>query len=324
MASNVPSITLNDVSVTAPAPRSNVIPLPSQPSVAPYARRRIDVTFLPASGKGKTFSGIRCLVQVTRANMGSGTNATIRMWGLTLNDINQLTMAGTSFYFADNRVKVEAGDIDGPLASVFSGIVQYAAPDFQNQPDCAFVIEASGSTDIQLQPAQPQTFNRPNVSIDDVLNQILKPAGISLDNRGVTAALNYPYFPGTIWTQIARAVKAANAMAYYDPIKRQLIISPKPQFGDNTADKTILIDADHGMIGYPSFQHANIVVRCLFSPGVFTGPQDKIRVVTELKSACGVWTAYQVDLALSSELPNGPWEMIVMASPDKMQARIGG
>lgn len=320
---DVPSITLNDVSVTAPAPRSNVIPLPTQPAVAPYARRRIDITFLPATGTGKTYSGLRCYVVVTQANLGSGVHAQIRIWGMTLSDINNFTRAGTTYYSANNRVKVEAGDLDGPLASIFSGDVIYAYPDFKEQPDSAFVVEANGTTDIQLNKATPQTFNRANVSIDEVLNQILKPAGIALENRGLKAVINFGYFAGTVWTQIERAVKAANGLAYYDPVGKKLIIAPKPQFGQTTGGKTIQIDAAHGLVGYPEFQQSRIVVRCLFSPGIFTSPMDKIRVQSELQSACGVWTAFQVDYELSAEIPGGPWEMVVQASPDQMMPRSG-
>jgi Baseplate hub gp41 len=317
----IPSTTLNDVNVTAKAP---VV----APQFNPFTKRVISLTFQLNSTTGAsntsfengantlTVTGLRTYVQIQNATLqrSGGVTGTLylRVQGLTLDHINALTVAGTTYLQQNNTVKVEAGDIDGTLTTVFVGKINYAYPDFSAMPDVAFVVQAASTGELQLKPTTPVSFPGP-VSVTQALTQILQPAGITLQNNGGNATLASPYFPGTVWQQVQRIVKHANANAWFDPIKNVLIIWPTN--GSTASGATVLISPQTGMIGYPAFQKNQIVVRTIFAPNTLVGPSQTIQVKSQLKAANGMWNAYTVVFNLSSETPGGPWEMVITAYP---------
>jgi hypothetical protein len=70
------------------------------------------------------------------------------------------------------------------------------------------------------------------------------------------------------------------------------------------------------MIGYPEFMRNRIKIRHQFAPGyIITGPGAQVRVKSQLAGAAGVWVPYRVDYDIASEMPGGPWDMIVEAAP---------
>src|SRR5271156_6324167 len=138
MTGNTPSTTLDDVNVSAPAPTA-VAATPQSPpaNVAPWAKRQLQVVFSPASGQSITLSGLRMIAQVSKASFPGGFNLNLRIQGMTLAHINTLSKAGTTYTVGNNKITVAAGDVGGQLSTVFVGIINYAYPDFQNQPDVA-------------------------------------------------------------------------------------------------------------------------------------------------------------------------------------------
>ncbi len=67
------------------------------------------------------------------------------------------------------------------------------------------------------------------------------------------------------------------------------------------------------MIGYPTYQQSGVVVRSLFNPAMKFGSQ--IKVESELTPANGLWNVYGLNYSLSSQLPDGPWEMVMSGYP---------
>jgi hypothetical protein len=308
-------ITLPEVTATARAPTAS-----NRPS-APYAKRIISLTFqlgagsFDGGGANKlTITGLRCHVQLTWANMPSPGQCLIRVYGLTLNQINTLTRAGLQFQVSErdqNFVAVQAGDSIAGLAPIFNGTIYEAYPEFGEMPDSAFVIIANAAAVIQLKPVPPVSFNGPT-PVTTALTQIIQPAGLTLEANGVSTVLAYPYFSGTTWTQINRALTAADIFGFHDPVAQKLAIWPK---GGSRSGGAILIAPETGMIGYPEFMQNRIRVRTLFSPALHgIGSGTTIQVKSQLSAANGKFNAYQVDYNLASETPGGPWEMLITAS----------
>lgn len=311
------TVTLPDVNVSAPAPSPATV---GSGQSKTYAKRVLQFTFqlgqgaFGASGQNTlTLNGLRAFAQVNQANIPSGGMAMIRIQGMTLDHINTLTQAGLYYKFRHNLVGIQAGDEGGQLTTVFTGVIYEAYPDFSNQPDVAFVILASPSNELQLKPAQAISFNGAT-KITTALQKIIQPAGLMLEANNVDVVLASPYFPGTVWQQILRAVKAANIFAHLDAPSKTLAIWPK----SGQRDKSVpMISPDTGMIGYPEFMQNRIKVRTLFDPKfVGCGPGVPILVQSQLSAANGnQWVLNEVTLNLSSESPGGPWEMILQASP---------
>jgi hypothetical protein len=303
-----------------PSLANAIAPAPPQGSIsgsAPYARRIISLTFrlgtgsFGAEGSNQiTITGLRVFCQISQATTPSPSNCQIRVYGLTLSHINQLTRVGRSYQVANNFVAVQAGDSLSGLTTIFNGTIYEAYPDFSDQPDSAFVITASPTAQIQMKPVTPVSFPG-SVSVSSALQQILKPHGITLEANGASAMLASPYFPGTTWTQILRALQAANLFAYYDGVKKTLAVWPKT---GSRAGSAIEISPRTGMINYPEFQKNRIRVRTLFDPQVRgLAPGMPIMVKSQFASANGNWITDLVEYNISAEAPGGPWEMLITA-----------
>lgn len=284
-------------------------------SNAPYAQRAINCSF--QLGKGSfggsgfntvTLENLRIETRVEYANLPHAPTAIVRIYGMTLSQMNELTVAGLQWQNRNNKVLVEAGDFGSKLTAVFNGDIIEAYPDFKDMPNAAFVVLAVGGAGINLTPVSPTSF-KGSVSVETALNQICGKAGLTLENNGVDAQLSNPYFPGTATPQINSAIRAANCFGHLDTINSTLSIWPR---GGSRSGETPTISAATGMIGYPEFEKNMIKVRTLFDPEI-KGVGKKIKVESQLTAAQGEWTVIQIDYNLASQMLNGPWEMTIKA-----------
>jgi hypothetical protein len=290
---------------------------------APYAVRRIVLTFqIGKSGSGVIQlatgnPGLRIHVHVEFANVPETGAAQIRVYGLSLDHMNQLSVAGLVFESRQeqNFVAIQAGDDVSGMATIFKGQIIQAYPDFARQPDVSFYIQASPSNVIQMKPVEPSTFTGPT-SAATALDTIVKKAGLTLENNGVNAILASPYFPGTAWQQILGLIRAANCFGFLDGVTKTLAVWPKE--GSRSGGK-IVISPENGMIGYPQFQALNTVTRTLFNTEVSPADPGKlITIKSQLSAANGDFTVIGVTHDLMSEMPDGPWETTIIATPTKL------
>lgn len=334
MASNPPSGavdlgTLPDVNVTAQAPASNPITVPAQTqSSGSFVERIISLTIQLGTGSfggggantltigpiGDTatqpYNSLRCVVQIQYASAPFPGLATVQVWGLTLSQINQLTIAGTLFNSRKNLIAVQAGDAVNGMTTIFNGEIWLAYPR-ASQPDMPFVMVANPANGIQLAPANPVTFNGPTNGVT-VLTQALQGTGYTLENNGVTGILSNPYFHGSAWDQIKAITSAMGCYGYLDSQKKVYAIWP--QNGSRSAGGSLTISPQTGMIGYPEFQQTQIRVRKLFDPKAPLTIGNKIQVQSQFQGASGSWTITQITHDISAQLADGPWETAILAN----------
>lgn len=282
---------------------------------SPYDSRRIDVSFKIGQGTfGETgsqtikLSGLRVWVHVETASLPNTGPAIIRVYGLTLDQMNKISVAGLVWEGRKNKVAVSAGDSSG-MTTIFDGDIIEASPEFQESHSC-IAIFATSSNEMQLKPVEPTSFPGPT-SAATAIEQIAKKADVKVENNGVEVVLASPYFAGSAWKQINRCVDAANCFATLDGVNNTLAIWPK---GASRGGSVPEISPAAGMIGYPTFQKTQVKVKTVFDPGLKTGIGQKIRIVSQLEAANGTWEVTTVDHNLASETPGGPWETIVLAS----------
>lgn len=285
---------------------------------APFDVRKIDVNFQIGSGTfGETgsnaikISGLRVAVQVETAALPNTGLAVIRVYGLTLDQMNQISVAGLVWEGRNNKVALQAGDSSG-MTTIFNGNIIEAAPEFE-ESESFISITASSSNEMQLKPIEPSSFPGPTKA-SDAIGQIAKKAGVSIEDNGVKAVLASPYYPGTAWSQLNSCVEAADCFAVLDGVNNKLAIWPK---GSNRGGDVPEVSAATGMIGYPKFQQTQIKVRTVFDPSLLTGIGQQIKVVSDLTAANGTWNVVMIDHVLESENPGGPWETLILASPVK-------
>jgi hypothetical protein len=287
---------------------------------APYAKRILSFVFQLGEGSfGQSgfnklvVSGLRAVVAISQAQTPTPSNAIIRIFGLTADQINTLTRAGYAFQSRANYVAVQAGDATSGLTTVYNGTIIEAYPDFKSQPSVSFVIITNAASVIQLQPVSPVTFPG-SVAASTALTQILKPVGITVENNGVNAMLASPYFQGTAWQQAIACCKAAGVFSHFDAVSRVWAIWPKSGMRAGESVTIAPQSQGGGMIDYPEFMQNRIKIRNIFDPTI-KGPGLPITVNSSLKSANNKWVLDQIDYDLSCEMPGGPWEMALIAHP---------
>lgn len=294
-------------------------PQQTQGNVSPYAVREIDLEFQIGQGSfGETgertliSKGLRVVVQIEFAVFPMSPLANIRVYGLTLNQINEISKAGRVYQSRDNKIIVTAGDKKLGKAKIFQGQIVEAYPDFTESPNVALFIFATSTYSTQMKPTEPLSFSGPTKAAD-VLQEITQKAGIPFENNGVNVVLSSPYLPGSAWQQIGSVVKASNVFAGVDPSTGTLAVWPKD--GSRNGSE-IEISPQTGMIGYPSFQGLNITLRTLFDPRLSKINNGSIiKVESQLTAADGKFIVLKVGLNLASQMENGPWEMSIEASP---------
>lgn len=284
-----------------------------------FTTKAIDLTFRLGTGNfGATgfntlkVSGSRVLAQLS-AVTGTGstrgaTHAALRVYGLPLNTINALTVAGLSFGLRQNTLIIEAGD-DATMSQVFAGLVIDCFMDAQEGPDTALVVSAVTAQDLALKPVPPNSYQG-TADVAQIMGSLAKAAGLAFENNGVDVKLSNPYLDGTLMQQMELVGKAANINWHIDGATNTLAIWPRT--GSRGGTVPVIAPAS-GLICYPMFSRNVIVIRTVFNPTVRLGGQIQIPQDEPLVSARGKWTVIGIDYALSCQVPDGPWEMAVRA-----------
>ncbi|HEX3982165.1 MAG TPA: hypothetical protein VHX12_00585 [Acidisoma sp.] len=268
-----------------------------------------------SSSNTLTLSGLRVNAELETVVGGAGApvgaaTAIIRVYGLSLNHINQLTKAGTVFASRFNLVAVQAGDAQAGMSLVFNGQFIDAYPDFSSQPNSPFIISAVTGQQIAMKPVAPTSYPG-TADAATVMGTMAQNAGLGFEANGVSVKLANPYYPGTIGTQIAACAKAANCYAAIDGVTNTLAVWPKT--GSRGGTVPLISAAPGKMINYPAFQQSGIILRTIFNPILKIGGQCQVK--SRLAAACGIWNITGLQHSLSCQEVDGPWETIVTAYP---------
>lgn len=327
-----PSTTLDDVSVSAPAPAAQ-----PAPTGVPYAVRKIDVTFQLGTGafggsNPTTFTlrGARVICHVDNVvSPMMGSHLVMKVYGMTLNHMNQCSVAGLLFDGRQNYVLVEAGDDTAGMATVFKGLIVEAYPSLDSADDAHFFVFANVSAAAQFKPVPPTSYPG-SVPASQAIQSAAKTAGFSFQNNGVTAVLSAPYFAGTAWDQIRACVKAAGCFGFLHGPTNTLSIWPKTgptqsssqpsnsTSGSGGSSGMITVSPQTGMIGYPKFQLKTIIVRTLYSAKMVPKPGDTVLIQSQLTAANNAKIVVtKVEFDLASQMPGGPWEITIEGTPPK-------
>ena len=286
-----------------------------------FTTKQIDLTFQLGTGNfgaaGQNLlkvSGLRILAQLSQIlNQGGTRGATqiiLRIYGLTLSVMNTLTNTGLGFGVRFNYVMVEAGDMNG-TSMVFRGLIQEAFPDLSQMPDGAFIVTAVTAQDVALRPVPPNSF-KGSTDVAQIMNSLASAAGLGFENNGVDVKLSNPYLHGTLMQQMELVGKAADIGWFIDGTTSNGTLAIWPKNGSRGGAIPVISPAS-GMIGYPSFERVFLRVRTIFNPLIKQGGQIQIPQSEPITAARGNWQVIRIEASLSSQMPDGPWEMEVLA-----------
>ena len=272
-----------------------------------YSKRKITVKFRLAQGELGAEEGPeikvenkRCVATLIAYNGDLQGQLHLSIWGLTLSEIDNLTTIGPIMQERRrNRVVVEAGDSSG-MVTLFDGQIDTAYGDFQGAPENVFNILALSATYSSVDHAAPVSFKGGKEAVE-LLKDIADRLGYTFETNECTQILRNPYFSGSSIQQIKDICRAAG---FYWTIDRGVLAIWSKTNGFRIGD-VVNISPEAGMVGYPAFSSAGVIITSLFNPEIKQG--GRVKVTSDLTVACGEWKVCSVMHSVSSELPDGPW-----------------
>lgn len=276
-----------------------------------FVQRALDFTFQLGTGSfGGTGmntvqvpSGLWATAQISKNGTPSMNRANIRIFGLSLTLMNQLSRIGVKpTAVRNNIVTVMAGDVGGTMSLAFAGGIQECWPDFSNPTEAVLNVSAFTGLLNNLKPVAPTSFSG-SIDVTTIMSQLAQQMGYTFENNGVSVQLSNPYLPGTARAQALAAADAAGIYVVFDDDNGTMAILPKTGARSGTAP-TISPTGD--MVGYPTYVGpGQIALATEYNPQLrFMG---NVQVENSIVGgANGTWriTSLMHDL---STLPDGPW-----------------
>ena len=249
-------------------------------------------------GNTKVFEGLATTVQVTKAGLPEKNSAEIRIYGLKLSDMDQLTfLSYQNLEYRKNRILVEAGDKDGELSVVFKGDISAAFADLSTAPDAVFKISAMTAGWSVLRAESPTSVNG-DASAADLIRQFAQSAGFNFVNEGVSESVRNATYNGSPIQKAQQVADEIGAELLIDDETITLMPWNKPR-GD-----AVFLSDKSGLVGYPSFTNDGISAECFFNPALKLSGQVKIESI--LPRASGYWKIVKLSHDLAA-YTNGRW-----------------
>lgn len=249
-------------------------------------------------------TGLRTSCTINRSGGVSMSSMSMRVWGMPLDLMQKLSVLNILAVqqYRRNVVTVTAGDKERGYGVVFSGEIKEAWVDANSSPDVCFTLNAfEGLTD-KVRPVAPNSFQG-SAAVDTLMSSIarqMQPPR-AFENHGVDVILDNVYLPGTLLDQAKKIADAAQCEFYLDD--QVLAIWPK---GKARGDSILDLNAQTGLVGYPTFSQTGVSLTTLFAPTLGYG--QKIRLRSTLgPPADGDWIVLNVTHTLDAEVPGGPW-----------------
>lgn len=306
---------------------SGTQPATSQATGTSYVERAIDVTITLGEGSfggtGKNtvkLSGLRIVATIQKLGPPAFGSAEVRIFGLSSSIMNEVSTLGVPMPLIrlNNTILIEAGDVGGTMAAVFSGYIYRSWQNFDSQPDTMLqIISNTGAVDA-MAPVPPISVEG-GADVATIMSGLATRMGRSFENNGVQVQLSNPYFAGTAMEQAHALARAANIEMQDDGPFGALAIWPK---NGTRSGSVPLISVESGLIGYPRCQDQGISLRCLFNPNIRLGGQIELRsslggepipaqgatqAQAQRAGPNGQWYVTRLTYDLSAQLPGGPW-----------------
>jgi hypothetical protein len=268
-----------------------------------FTRKYIECQFILAEGDfggGNTLTvpgganGLTMSVSITKPGLPDKNKANIKITGLSLAHMEQLTTLGfMPMESQKNLCQVRAG-ADDNIAVVFEGEITKAFPDMNGAPDIQMDIEAESGAYPQLIPEAPVSVQG-EAPVADLIQTECANMGYTFKNEGVTASVRNAVFNGSPLEKIQFIAKQVGAEIILDD--RTVILLP----GDGTPREgdAVLLTPETGLLGYPTFTQDGIQCKCLFNPNLQIGGQVKIESI--VPKATGHWKIVKLTHNISTK-----------------------
>jgi len=264
-----------------------------------FAERELRFTFSGEKTGTLSVAGLRAFASIQVYQGRLGVSAQVRIWGLTMAQMNAYSSRiSSSVGVYDFSLTIEAGDVGGTLRKIVDGSIMRSYVDLSGSPESAFNVSVVGIYDAAKAVAPTSQPGAQNA--EDLIAAICAGSGLKFQNNGAHAVLrNHSTYGSTVdqMVDIARAAK-------FEILIEGKNVSVYPANG--TVDGVIVeVGPDDGMVGYPVFWEAGIIVTTLFDPQIRVGRQ--MSVTSSIPNANGLWTIVRANHDLATMLREGPW-----------------
>lgn len=246
----------------------------------------------------KIIRGLGCDVSITKPGLPAKNSAKIKIWGMLLADMEQLTtLAFKPLEVAKNKVAVYAGDEQHGVTLAFSGDITSAWPDFNAAPDVAFTVDAIAGYVASVTPASPLTVQG-EVGLDTLMGQLAQDMGFSYTNKGVTGSLVNPAISGGPAEKAWAIARQARFELLMDD--GEMVIMPRGAVRTTPSSAPVWRD-NSGMKGYPSFSQTGLTARGLYEPAIMQG--GCVQIESVVPKASGIWKVVSLRHKLQAHYP---------------------
>ncbi|HEX3915532.1 MAG TPA: hypothetical protein VHW71_18690 [Steroidobacteraceae bacterium] len=287
-----------------------------------FAERAMRFTFSGAQAGSFSAAGLRAAVSIQAFPGRQGSNAQVKIWGLTLEQMTTYSskmprvpgLARGGIEVELFNLIIEAGDLGGNLSEILNGPVFSSYIDLSGAPDSAFNVtimdihEAATPRAAQSQPGAQKA--------EDLIANVCASAGLKFDNSaGASSVLSNPSTYGSSIDQIAKIATAAQ-FSWKKDGKKISIWQQNAPIDDTVID--LGPNTDPQMVGYPSWWDAGLIVQSLYNPQIQIARRMNV-VGSSIPNANGLWKITLVQHELTTMLAKGPWftsaQLIPIGSP---------
>ena len=275
-----------------------------------FAVRQISLQFSSANGTITNLEGLRATAIVLNPG-GENTQGQLqlRVYGMTLDQMNQFSGAGSSASLSSNgasflaisaiSITVLAGNKDDILGQIFQGGIQSSYIDFGSVPEVAFVCTAQAGLYSNSAPNAANSWAGTQ-NAEDLIESLASSIGFTFVNNGAHAIVQNQYVYGSTLAQIKKIIRSAN---FGSAIENNTIsIFPNNGTRDGV---TINISSNNGLVGYPSYYPSGFIIKSEFNPELLIG--RTVNLTSLIPKANGAWVIFESTHELSTLVPDGPW-----------------
>ncbi len=285
-----------------------------------FTKRHIDLEFQLGQGSFSGTSqntvevtGLQCSATISKAGGWSNSTLDLRVWGLPLSVMNDLSTLGKPLPAIRNNVitvKPHSDDTGETPTVAFIGVIQQAWADMGGIPDSIFTVQATSGFFEQLRPLPPTSVRGP-ADVAQIMASLAKQMEMNFENSGVQIQSPTIYLSGSGKQQATQLMDAAKINMIID--NSTLAIWPRGGVRNPQATPILIAPAPDGnMVGYPTWTANGLVIKNLYDININYG--CAIRVDCDITPANGLWSPYKIDHTLESETPDGQWFTMAEAS----------
>ena len=247
----------------------------------------------------------------------------IAIYGLSLNSLNAICFTWwDAIRKPDMRNKVEVIVED---TVIFQGDTYFINSDFSKAPDVCLRI--TGVVGYAISAIMLPNKDYTGWNILNMFEDLGKQAGMRvLISQSVNGLCPKLVLSGSLSNRIQKLGKELDIDVIltcgYIIVKKH--DEAMPIFNSNSGvsiTPTKLINKDHGMIGYPSFNNFGVNFSALFDPYIKTG--QVVRIESIVPKVTGEYKIISKQSLLSS-LPNGQWRSNYVATSLKASKKVKG